>query len=180
MFFRFSMFSRPAGIGCFVIGIVAPAIGGKPAEPASVVYTVNSKAPVLDRTAAKLFSDEYRIVTVKPGADFVPARVKGNDVDFSYYDPRPMREMKTPAKAVVGFIINPEGYVKDLRILESTDPRVADHVINQIQMRRFVPAKHHGAAVASLEYRGAHFGPANDKDGSLFKDGMGIMGYRDR
>src|SRR4051812_38204022 len=100
-------------IGCGVIATVVQAIAGKPAEPASVVYTVNSKAPVLDRTAAKLFSREYRIVTVKPGGDFVRARAKGNDVDFSYYDPRPMREMKTPAKAAVAFVITAEGYVED-------------------------------------------------------------------
>ncbi|HKP03893.1 MAG TPA: hypothetical protein VJU77_11115 [Chthoniobacterales bacterium] len=174
------MLVRSAATACAIIVAVAQVIAGKPAEPASVVYTVSSKAPVLDRTAAKLFSDEYRVVTIKPGGEFVPARVKGNDVYFGYYDPRPMRETKTPAKAAVGFIITAEGYVKDLRVLESTDPRVADHVINQIQMRRFVPAKYRGVAVASLEYRGAHFGPVNDKDSSMFKDGMGIMGYRDR
>ena len=91
-----------------------------------------------------------------------------------------MREMKTPGKAAIGFVISADGVVRDLRVLESTDPRIADFLINQIQMRRFVPAQYRGAAVASLEYRQAHYGPTNERDSNIFKDGMGIMGYRDR
>jgi hypothetical protein len=127
-----------------------------------------------------LFSDQYRVVALKPGRDFVPARLKGGEFYFASYDPRPMREMKTPGKAAIGFVISADGVVRDLRVLESTDPRIADFLINQIQMRRFVPAQYRGAAVASLEYRQAHYGPTNEKDSSMFKDGMGIMGYRDR
>ena len=100
---------------------------------------------------------------------------------FNYGDPRPMREMKTPAKASVGFVVTTDGFVKDLRLLESTDKRVAEFLMNQIQMRRFAPAQYHGAAVPSLEHMEARFGPADERDNSrMFKDGLGIMGQRDR
>ena len=181
MFFQFPMVVRSAATAGVVIAAVAQVIAGKPAVLPNVIYTTGSEVPALDRTAAKSFSDKYRIVTMKPGQDFVPARVKGNEISFPYgYDPRPMREMKTPAKASIGFVVTAEGYIRDLRVLESTDPRVADYLIQQIQMRRFAPAKYRGAAVASLDYRQVLFGPIDDKDSGMGKNGLGIMGYRDR
>ena len=172
-----------------IVAIAAASFGAapsnnseKPADARNVVYRASSEKPVLDGALTKSFSDKYRVIAIKPGHDFVRARVKGNDIYLpSSTDPRPMREMKSAAKAAVGFVVTADGLVKDLRVLESTDKRVADLLLNQIQMRRFVPAQYRGVAVVSLEYRKVEFGPAQEVDNSrMFKDGMGIMGQRDR
>ena len=183
MFFNSHTAIKLAAAGCAVTWAFAQvAAAGKSSESGNVIYNASSDLPLLDRTAAKLFSDKYQVVAVKPGRDFVRARLKGHGITVFYYaDPRPMREMKTAAKASVGFVVTADGIVKDLRVLESTDKRVADFLMNRIQMRRFAPATYHGASVPSLEHMEAKFGPADERDNSrMFKDGLGIMGQRDR
>jgi hypothetical protein len=181
-FFHFHAAIRLAAIGCAVLAAFGRVAAEKPAEWRNVIYNASRDRPALDGAAAKLFSDKYQVIAVKPGRDFVRARVKGHDIYLpDSTDPRPMREMKTAAKASVGFVVTADGLVKDLRVLESTDKRVADFLISQIQMRRFAPATYHGASVPSLEHMEAHFGPADERDNSrMFKDGLGIMGQRDR
>lgn len=67
-----------------------------------------------------------------------------------YTDQRPMREESVPGKAVIARVVTPEGLVIEPRILQSTDQRVANYMINLITPRRFAPARVQGAAVFSL------------------------------
>jgi hypothetical protein len=182
MHFQFQTAGSLAGIACALIAAFAPVAAGKPAEPRNLIYSAGSEAPVLDRSGARLFSDKYRVVAVSPGRDFVRARLKGFGIYRAWnIDPRPMRETKTSAKASVAYVVTADGLVKDVRVLESTDKRVADFLIKQIEPRRFAPAQFRDTRVASLEHTEVHFGPADERDNSsMFKDGLGIMGQRDR
>ena len=182
MFSHLPTIMRLVATACAVLTAFAQAAAEKPEERRNVIYNARSERPPLDGAAAKLFSDKYRVIAIKPSRDFVRARVKGHDIYLPYSaDPRPMREMHTAANASVGFVVTADGRIQDVRVLESTDKRVADLLINQISMRHFAPAQYRGIAVASLEHRLARFGPADEKDNSsMFKDGMGIMGQRDR
>ena len=182
MFFHFHSALRSAVVAAAVIAACTQAVAEKPAAPPNVIYSATGEVPALDRSAAKLFSDRYQIVTVHRGAGFVRARIKG----FNIYlpdskDPRSTRDARTPAKASIGYVVTAEGLVKDLRVLESTDKRVADFLVKQIERRRFAPAQYRGSAVASLEHTEVRFGPIDERDNSsMFKDGLGNQGQRDR
>lgn len=160
-------------------GALCHVASAKPAESRNIIYSASSEVPALDRSAAKLFSNTYQVIDVKPGGDFRRAHVKGFEI-YLRNDPRPMRETKTLAKASIGYVVTVEGLAKDLRVLESNDTRVAALLMKQISQRRFVPAQYRGAAVPSLQHTEVRFGPSDDKDSGLFKDGLGIMGNRDR
>jgi hypothetical protein len=148
----------------------------KPAEPRNVIYNPSSENLALDGIAAKLFSDKYRVIAIKPGSEFVRARLKGHNLYLpDSIDPHPMRDAKTSAKAAVGFVVSADGVVRDLRVLESTDKRVADFLMKKIRERRFAPAQYRGASVASLEHMKVDFGPMDERDNSReYKDGTGI------
>jgi hypothetical protein len=182
MLFRFPTAIRIGAAACAAIASFTAASAEKPAAPRHVIYNAGTDAPALDQSAARSFSDKYQVVTVRPSGGFVRARLKGHSIyPLSSADPRPMRETKTIAKASVGFVVTPEGLVTDVRVLESTDKRVADFLVKQIVQRRFAPAQYRGAAVPSLEHTEARFGPADERDySSMFKNGLGIMGSRDR
>lgn len=173
---------RWAATAFVLVATVVQLAAEKPAEPRSVVYNPSSENLALDGIAAKMFAHEYRVIAIKPGSEFVRARIKGHNLYLpGSVDPRPMRDAKTSAKAAVGFVISADGVVRDLRVLESTDKRVADFLLKKIQERRFAPAQYRGAPVASLEHMKVNFGPMDERDYSrMYKDGMGIMGQRDR
>ena len=180
MFLDFQRAARSAVPVCIVVAACTQVAAEKPVAPRPVIYNARSETPALDRSAARLFSDKYQVVAVNPGRDFAPARLKGFNI-YLPTDPRPMRQTNTPVKASVLYVITADGLVKDLRVLESTDKRVADFVIKQIERRRFDPAQFRGARVASLGHLEVRYGPVDEKDNSsMFKDGLGIMGQRDR
>jgi hypothetical protein len=171
---------RSAAVAFAVSAAFTQGVAEKPADPRPIIYNARSEVPALDRSAGRVFSDKYQVVAINPGRDFAPARLKGFDI-YLPTDPRPMRESKTVAKASVGYVITADGLVKDLRVLESTDKRVADFVIKQIERRRYDPARFRGAQVASLGHFQVRYGPMDDRDNSsMFKDGLGIQGMRDR
>jgi hypothetical protein len=181
MLFRFpAVFRSAAAVFSIMASFAKGGLAQKPANARPIVYNARSEVPALDRSAARSFSDKYQVVAIDPGRDFAPARLKGFDI-YLPTDPRPMREANTIAKASVGYVITADGLVKDLRVLESTDKRVADFVIKQIERRRFDPAQFRGARVASLGHFQVRYGPMDDRDNSsMFKDGLGIQGMRDR
>ena len=179
MLLRFHNLVRSVVTAIFIAGALCHVAAEKPADSRTIIYNPGSEAPALDRSAAKLFSDKYRVVDIKPSREFRRAHVKGFEI-YLRSDPRPRRETNTPAKASIGYVVTAEGLVKDLRVLESTDKRVAAVLIGQILQRRFVAAEYRGAAVPSLEHTEASFLASEDKGDSLFKDGLGIMGSRDR
>jgi outer membrane biosynthesis protein TonB len=178
----FRIVIRLAATVCGIVTPLTPLAAEKPAESRNVIYNPRSETPELDGIAAKLFSNQYRVIAIKSGSEFVRARLKGHNIYLpSETDPRPMRDQKTSAKASVGFVVGTDGVVRDLRVLESTDRRVADFLMKKIQERRFAPAQYRGAPVASLEHMKVDFGPTDERDyNSMYKDGMGIMGQRDR
>jgi hypothetical protein len=147
---------------------------GKP-----VVYNeITDDSGAFDRVAKKAYAGKFRFVDIKASNEFVPGRQKGASIYPS--DPRPMREMARPAKAVIAFVVTAQGRPADLRIIKSTDSRVADYLLEQISRRWYVPARLRGVPVASLWSDEVEFAGGNERDSNYFKDGLGIQGYRDR
>lgn len=173
---HFRITIRLAATALAVVAALAPLAAEKPAEPRNVIYNPSSEDRALDGIAAKLFSDKYRIIAIKPGSEFVRARLKGHNLYLpEETDPRSVRDAKTSAKAAVGFVVSVDGVVSDLRVLESTDKRVADLLMKRIRERRFAPAQYRGAPVASLEHMKVEYGPMEDRDYSrMYKEGTGI------
>jgi hypothetical protein len=171
-----SRFRITLRLAATAFAVVAALAAEKPAEPRNVIYNPSSEDRALDGIAAKLFSDKYRVIAIKPSSDFVRARLKGHDLYLpDQTDPRPVRDAKTSAKAAVGFVVSVDGLVTDLRVLESTDKRVADLLMKRIRERRFAPAQYRGAPIASLEHMKVEYGPMEDRDYSrMYKEGTGI------
>jgi hypothetical protein len=167
---------RSAAAALAVMASLPQLAGEKPAESRNVIYRPSGENPVLDGIAAKVFSDKYRVIAIKPGSEFVRARLLGHNLYLpDESDPRPIRDAKTSAKAAVGFVVSVDGTIRDLRVLESTDKRVADFLIKRIEERRFAPARYRGAPVASLEHMKVDYGPMDERDYSReYKDGSGI------
>src|ERR1700730_6047713 len=127
MISRFRITIRLAATTFAAVAALAQLAAEKPVEPRNVIYNPSSENRALDGMTAKLFSDKYRVIAIKPGSEFVRARLKGHNLYLpDSIDPRPMRDAKTSAKAAVGFVVSSDGVIKDLRVLESTDKRVAD------------------------------------------------------
>jgi outer membrane biosynthesis protein TonB len=173
---RFRIAIRLAATAFAIVAAIAPVAAEKPAEPRNVIYNPSSEDRALDAMAAKLFSDKYRVVAINPGSEFVPARIKGHNLYLpNETDPRPVRDAKTSVKAAVGFVVGFDGVVGDVRVLESTDKRVADLLMKRIRERRFAPAQYRGAPVLSLGHMKVTYGPTDDRDYSReYKDGTGI------
>lgn len=142
------------------------------------VYNEISDDRGLDRAARSLYGGKYQVIDIKAGAAFSPARVKGHH--WVHKDPRPMREVGTRAKAVLFYIVTPEGTVTDLRVGTSTDDRVANYLLKLIGSKRFFPAQFNGAPVFSIGSETAEFEASTPEENRLFKDGQGIQGARDR
>lgn len=139
-----------------------------------VVYNAISDDPSADRAARNAYTGKYRVIDIKTGDGFSPARLKGR----SPYprDPRSMRELATPAKAVVVYLVTPEGSVIEPRIVKSTDQRVANYLIKSIMPQRYVPAKFRGAPVFSINVTEVTFG--NSIEQRPVNDGLGLQGFR--
>jgi hypothetical protein len=145
-----------------------------------VYYEVSGKPSAFDRDAKNAYAGKFRFIDIKKGDGFTPGYMKGG---WPYHvDPRPEREEAVPGKVVIVWVVTPEGSVIEPRILQSTDNRVADFMINRIALRRFVPARVRGIAVFRLWSDEFVFGSDRKRarDSSLFKDGLGIQGQRDR
>lgn len=64
--------------------------GERPAESRNAIYSPSSENPALDGMAAKVFSDKYRVIAIKPGPEFVRARLLGHNLYLpDESDPRP-------------------------------------------------------------------------------------------
>jgi hypothetical protein len=145
-----------------------------------VYYEVSGKPSTFHRDAKNAYAGRFRFIDVKKGDGFNPGHMKGG---WPYYnDPRPEREETVPGKVVIVWVVTPEGNVIEPRILQSTDTRVGNHMIHLIALRRFVPARVRGIAVFSLWSDEFVFGSDGKRarDSSLYKDGLGIQGQRDR
>lgn len=145
----------------------------------TIVYDDITQGPnAIDRDAKKAYAGKFRFVDVKQSDGFTPDRLKGPNVYFA--DPRPMREEVVPGKIVFAYVVTPEGGVIEPRILHSTDRRVSDYLFNLITNQRFVPPRFRGVPVFSLHGGEIVFGSERPRDSDLFKNGLGIQGYRDR
>jgi hypothetical protein len=91
-----------------------------------------------------------------------------------------MRDEAVPGKVVISWLVTPEGRVIEPRILQASDNRVANYMINLIVFRRFVPARIKGVAVLTVWVDEFVFGSNTKRDDGLFRDGLGIQGQRDR
>ena len=164
---------------CTILATELPLLAQTPTGPGrTTLYNEMSDDPVLDRAAGRVYAARFHIVEVKPGQDYSPARLKGHNPYFQ--DPRPMRELHKPARATVAYIITPQGTVIEPRVIEPSDSRLAEHVIKFISRRRFAPARHRGAAVFSVGAHQLSFPGSTQKENSSVRNGLGIMGYRDR
>jgi hypothetical protein len=146
-------------------------------DPRPRLYNEISDDPALDRAARALYADKYQVIDIKSAA-FTAARPKGHG--RIYQDPRPIRELGTRAKALVVYIVTPEGMVTEPRVLTSTDERLAKYLLELIKIKRFFPARLNGVPVFSLIGEKAELQPSKPEENRLFKDGHGIQGARDR
>lgn len=167
----------------FLLGLLVVALGKvsaqkSPAAGKIVIYNEISDDPFLDRAGRNAYAGRYHVIDIKRSSEFTPARLKGASGYID--DPRPMREMGVPAKAVIVFVVTPEGLVKEPHLIQSTDQRVANHLIELMTLRRFAPARLRGVPVFSLYSSEAVFERGRDRDSGLFKNGLGIQGSRDR
>ena len=154
--------------------------GQKPADQGKIlVYNdITEGSSSLNRDAKNAYPRKFRFIDIKQSDGFTPGRIKG---ESPYYnDPRPMREEAISGKVVIVWIVTPEGLVLEPRIVHSTDSRVANHMINRIAMRRFVPARVRGVPVFDIWVDEFVFGSDPARADSDFKDGLGIQGQRDR
>jgi hypothetical protein len=146
---------------------------GKP-----VIYHELKEGSGASDATKKAYAEDYRVIDIRTSDGFEHARLKGFSLPFQ--DPRPMREMDVPAKLVLAFVVTADGRVKDLRVIQSTDSRVAKHIMHLLERRTYVSARFRGVPVASLLREKVQFGGGNERDSPYFKNGMGIQGYRDR
>ena len=142
------------------------------------VYNEISDDRGLDRAARSIYSAKYEVIDVKAGPAFIPARVKGHG--WVHRDPRPIREVGTRAKAVLFYIVTPEGMVVEPRVGTSTDNRVANYLLKLMATKRFFPARLNGVPVFSIASETAEFEASRPEENTLFKNGLGIQGSRDR
>ena len=132
----------------------------------------------LDRKAEKAYANDFKVVEITEEDDFKDARIKG--YFYSINDPRSTRVWHVPGRVQVVYLVNPEGRVTDVKVLESTDPRFVKPMLECVKARRFFPARYRGKPVFSLWAESQEFGhPPRDGNG-FGEDGLGIMGYRDR
>ena len=158
----------------------APKLGG---DRAPVVYDdVTEGSKKLDRDAKTIYAGKFRIIEVAQKEGFVPPQLKGTSFDYpgAYKDPRGTRERETRFKVVCLFIIDATGLVIEPRIVQSTDPRMSAAIINSIAYRRWVPARFRGVPVACLYATEVEEAGQREKDDTLFKNGLGLQGSRDR
>ena len=143
---------------------------------------VTGQPSALDRAAKNAYAGKFRVIDIRLAEGFAPGHVKGHDLLFFYTDPRPEREEAVPAKVVLLWVVTPEGSVIEPRILHSTDARLADYVLNLVTLRRYAPARLRGSPVFSLWGDEFVFGSESkrSRDSDMFKNGLGIQGYRDR
>ena len=142
---------------------------------------VQNQAAVSDRVLRSAYAGKFEIVPIRRSDGFIPGRVKGYAIDF-VVDPRPEREETIPARVVLSWIVTTDGRAIEPRVLESTDKRVAAYLIKSISLRRFTPGRLHGNAVQTLwmdKYVFSSDGKRS-RDSDLYKNGLGIQGYRDR
>lgn len=131
----------------------------------------------IDAEAKKVFSDRFRIVETKTEAGYRPMHLKGRSHVFS--DPRSMRLWRVPFKMTYTYVVTAEGRAFAPQVLQTTDKKTAEALTHSFLYDRYAPAELNGVPVACLEYGEVHFGGYSEDDNS-YRDGLGIMGYRDR
>lgn len=130
-----------------------------------------------DRVVEEIYAKKFRFVEATTKEGLVNARIKGEWTGIS--DPRSIRSRSIPAKVTYSFVVTPEGKVTEPRILEATDPRIAQAALEAFASRRFVAAQFRGVPVASVYLIKQKFGGEKSSD-SGYSNGLGIQGYRDR
>lgn len=168
-----------------VLTLLLPRLAGAQAKRSGTgdrkpaLYNDVSKGSAeVDRVLEKAYADKFRVLeaTLKDG--FQAARIKG---EWGYLsDPRSMRLWRIPGRVKVAFAVTPEGRVADPRVLESTDPLFAKGLLAAMPTWRFVPARYRGTPVFSLFMFAEDFESSSRDGNGIGKDGLGIMGYRDR
>jgi len=158
----------------------APTQGQKSGDRGKlVVYdNITDGASPTDRDAKNAYAAMFRLIEIRERDGFIPARMKGHSTPFS--DPRSMRDEAVSGKIVYVYVVTADGRVIEPRILQSTDQRVSGYVLKSIIFRRFVPARFQGVPVASLHGDEIAFGSEGTYDNKIFRNGLGIQGYRDR
>ena len=165
-----------------LVTLALPAVAQKQSSPDGnkpLVYNdTTDSSRAFDRLAKNALAGKFRFIDVTLKDGFTPARVKGFEIDLR--DPRSPHDSSIPAKASYAFIVTPDGRVIEPRILSSTDPLVSKYVLNQISYRRYFPARYKGVPVYDLHGDEFKVGGAADRGDRMFRDGLGIMGQRDR
>ena len=131
-----------------------------------------------ERDAKSAYAAKFHIIDVKEKDGFKRCGIKG--IEYPLKDPRSMRSDATPGKISFAFIVTPDGRVIEPRILHSTDASVTTYILQHYDNRRFFPAKFRGIAVSSLYFDEWPFGGQPGRDDQNFRNGLNIMGYRDR
>lgn len=138
---------------------------------------VTNRQEAIDREAQKAFSDRFRVVEIKKDAGYQPTHLKGRPHVFT--DPRSMRLWRVPFKMTYAYVVTAEGRALAPRVLQTTDKETAESLAESFLFDRYAPARLHGVPVACLQYGEIHFAQSSTDDRS-YRDGLGIMGYRDR
>ncbi len=148
----------------------------------SVFNDVTSGSTALDRSAKKLYRDKFRIIETTQKDGLTPARIKGHDLSLygpRFRDPRGSKEREQGFKVTCLFVITADGAAVEPRVIEASDPRVAQAIIDWVRLRRWTAARYRGVPVATLYAREDAEGPLGHAEAAP-QNGLGIMGYRDR